>query len=95
MKDPTTYMVTNKKDGVIYIGVTSDLKGRIKKHKDKTYTKSFSAKYNVNKLVWFEKHPYMMDAIKREKQLKAGNRKRKIQLIEEANPEWRDLFEEI
>ncbi len=93
MKQPTTYITTNKPKSVLYIGVTSDLKGRIEKHKNKTYKYSFSARYNVDKLVWYEKHPSMWEAIKREKQLKAGNRNKKILLIEEKNPEWRDLYE--
>ena len=79
----------------MYVGVTSDLKGRIEKHKNKIYKTSFSARYNVDKLVWFEKHPDMMTAITREKQLKAGNREKKIKLIEEKNPEWRDLYEDL
>ena len=93
MKDPATYITSNKHNSVIYVGVTSDLKGRIEKHKNKTYKNSFSARYNVDKLVWFEKHPRMEDAIAREKQLKAGNRARKIKLIEEMNPQWRDLYD--
>jgi len=68
LKDPTTYITASKQYGVVYVGVTSDLKDRIEKHKNKTYKNSFTARYNVDKLVWFEKHPNMMDAIKREKQ---------------------------
>ena len=95
MKNPTTYITTNKPNGVLYIGVTSDLKGRIEKHKNKTYKNSFTAKYNADQLVWFQRFPTMWEAIAREKQLKAGNRKRKIQLIEEMNPEWQDLYESL
>ena len=62
-------MTTNKPNGVLYIGVTSDLKGRIEKHKNKTYKTSFSARYNVDKLVWFEVFPTMLEAIAREKQI--------------------------
>ena len=95
MKDPTTYITASKQHGVVYVGVTSDLKDRIEKHKNKTYKNSFTARYNVDKLVWFEKHPNMMDAIKREKQLKAGSRAKKVKLIEEINPEWRDLYSDL
>ena len=85
------YIMTNKPNGVLYVGVTSDLKGRVAKHKAKTYPNSFSAQYNLDKLVYFEKIDGMSKAIDREKQLKAGNRARKLKLIEGMNPEWRDL----
>jgi putative endonuclease len=89
------YITTNKPNGVLYVGVTSDLKGRIAKHKSKHYPNSFSAQYNLDKLVYFEKIDGMMKAIVREKQLKAGNRARKVKLIEGMNPEWRDLYGEL
>ena len=88
-------MTTNKPKGVLYVGVTSDLKGRIERHRNKTYKYSFSARYNVDRLVWYEKYPSMWEAIKREKQLKAGNRSRKMKLIEEMNPEWLDLYDDL
>ena len=88
-------MIANKKDGVIYIGVTSQLRKRIEKHKKKTYKNSFSAKYNVNKLVWYEEFTTMLEAIKREKQIKAGSRAKKIKLIESINPEWKDLYDTL
>lgn len=59
------------------------------------YPKSFTARYNIEKLVWYENYADIGEAIAREKQLKAGSRKKKIQLIEEINPEWKDLFEEL
>ena len=89
------YIMTNKPNGVLYVGVTSDLKGRVAKHKAKTYPNSFSAQYNLDKLVYFEKIDGMSKAIDREKQLKAGNRARKLKLIEGMNPEWRDLGGEL
>ncbi|NOR86640.1 MAG: GIY-YIG nuclease family protein [Bacteroidales bacterium] len=95
MKQPATYIVTNKADGVLYVGVTSNLKSRIAKHKNKTYKDSFTARYNVDKLVWFQELPIMHEAIAREKQLKAGSRAKKVKLIVEMNPEWRDLFEDL
>jgi len=89
------YIVTNRKDGVVYIGVTSELKYRIESHKTKKYKNSFSARYNLDKLVYFEEFDSIITARTREKQLKAGNRARKIKLIESVNPEWRDLYEEV
>jgi putative endonuclease len=89
------YIITNQHHTVLYVGVTSNLPGRIGKHRDKFYAKSFSAKYNVDKLVYFEVFDFIVDAIQREKQLKAGSRKRKEALINSMNPEWRDLFSEV
>ena len=88
-------MITNKNNSVIYIGVTSSLRARIWKHKIKFYPNSFTAKYNCNKIVWFECFPTIMEAIEREKQLKAGNRNKKENLINAMNMEWKDLWEEI
>jgi putative endonuclease len=79
----------------LYIGVTSDLHQRIKEHKEKRYAGSFSSRYDLNKLVYFEAFQMIEDAISREKQLKAGSRMKKIQLIEKMNPEWKDLYFEI
>jgi putative endonuclease len=86
------YITTNKPNGVIYIGMTTELKYRIQSHKNKKYARSFSAKYNVDKLVYFEEYPSILPAREREKQLKAGSRQAKIKLIEASNPEWKDLF---
>jgi putative endonuclease len=94
-KTSWVYIVTNRRDGVLYIGVTSDLKGRIAKHKNKTNPYSFSAQYNLDKLVYFEQIDGIVKAIEREKQLKAGNRARKVKLIVGMNPEWRDLYAEL
>ena len=89
------YIMTNRRDGVLYVGVTSDIKGRMIKHKGKFYPNSFTAQYNLDKLVYYEKIDGMLKAIEREKQLKAGNRARKVKLIEGMNAEWRDLFAEL
>ena len=89
------YIITNKYNTVLYVGVTSNLPGRIGKHKDKFYPKSFTAKYNVDKLVYFEVFDSIVDAIFREKQIKAGSRKRKEELINSLNPAWKDLFWEV
>ncbi|MEW4922741.1 GIY-YIG nuclease family protein [Algibacter sp. 2305UL17-15] len=84
------YFMTNKNNTVIYIGVTSNLLKRVYQHKTKAF-KGFTAKYNCDKLVYFEDFSDINDAIGREKQLKAGNRKRKEDLINKDNPDWNDL----
>ena len=85
--------MTNQKRTVLYIGVTSNLPGRVKQHKEGKGGK-FTAKYRVFHLVYFEQFGSIMDAIMREKQLKSGSRADKIALIESVNPEWKDLSEE-
>ena len=89
------YLTANKKNGVIYAGVTSELKYRIKSHKSKKYKNAFTAKYNVDKLVYFEEYESIITARAREKQIKAGSRAKKIKLIESKNQEWKDLFETL
>ena len=89
------YIVTNKPNGVLYTGVTSELKHRIRSHKTKKYKNSFSARYNLDTLVYFEKFDSIITAKEREKQIKAGSRAKKILLIESINPEWKDLFETL
>ena len=90
-----TYLTSNRKNGVIYTGVTSELKYRIKSHKTKKYKGSFTGRYNADKLVYYEKYDSIITARAREKQIKAGSRAKKITLIENKNPEWKDLFETI
>ena len=90
MKKSHVYFLTNKNNTVIYIGVTSDLQKRICQHKTKAL-KGFTAKYNCDKLVYFEEFNDIREAIAREKQLKSGNRVKKEQLIISKNPEWKDL----
>ncbi len=94
MKKPAIYIITNKPNGVLYIGVTSHLQQRIWQHKEKS-VEGFSRKYNCHQLVYFEVHETMEDAILREKQLKVWKRNWKIRLIEELNPDWKDLYEDI
>ncbi len=89
------YILFNKKNGTLYTGVTSDLARRIYEHKTKCHPKSFSAKYSVDKLGFYEEHSTIDDAIAREKQIKAGSRANKICLIESMNPDWKDLYDEI
>jgi len=91
----TVYILTNIHNAVLYIGVTSDLFTRIPQHKTKFYEKSFTAKYNCNKLVYYETYARIEDAITREKQLKKWKREWKDKLIAEMNPEWKDLFENL
>lgn len=95
MKPGFVYIITNKYQTVVYTGVTSNLPQRILQHKNKKYPKSFSAKYDVNILVYYEQFQWIGDAITREKQIKAGPREAKNDLIRSINPTWKDLFEEI
>lgn len=76
------YIITNKNNTVLYTGVTSELRARIDQHKSKYYPNSFTAKYNCNKIVWYERFDYIEEAIAREKQIKAGNRMKKEELIQ-------------
>ncbi len=94
MKTGYVYIITNKNNTVLYTGVTSDLIKRIDQHKNKVVT-GFSAKYNCNKLVYYEIGNGMEGCILREKQIKAGSRQKKIQLIEGMNPLWKDLYNDI
>ena len=91
---PAVYILASKYQGVLYLGVTSNLPQRIWQHKHKLVD-GFSRQYNVDCLVWFELHDEMYAAITREKQIKKWNRAWKIELIEAQNPDWSDRFEEI
>ena len=93
-KLPCVYILTNKPRGTLYIGVTSNLPQRIWQHKNKV-TKGFTEKHKLNKLVWYELHDNMMSAIEREKALKAWNREWKIRVVEEMNPTWGDLYDDL
>ena len=95
MKPGFIYIITNKNNSTLYIGVTSNLPNRIEEHKEKRFQNSFSSRYNLNKLVYYEQFQMIGDAIGREKQLKAGSRKSKLELIESVNPNWVDLYDEI
>jgi putative endonuclease len=88
------YILSSQTAGTLYIGVTSDLVKRISQHKIGT-TKGFTSKYKISRLVWYEVHNDIENAIQREKQIKEWQRKWKIQMIEQTNPEWRDLFKEV
>ena len=90
-----TYITTNRPNGVLYVGFTNDIFRRITEHKARHYPNAFSAQYNLDKLVYFEMFETAAEAYAREQQMKAGNRARKIKLIESMNPRWLDLYEEI
>ena len=88
------YIVASKKNGTLYIGVTGDLVKRTYEHKQNAVD-GFTKKYNVHNLVYYETYRDIEDAILREKQMKKWNRKWKIRIIEESDPEWKDLYNEI
>ena len=92
MKPGFVYILANKNNTTLYVGVTSNIIVRVKQHKEKYNTKSFSARYNLNKLVYYKAFQEIGDAIAKEKQLKAGSRAKKIELIESINPNWDDLY---
>ena len=94
MKSYFVYILASKKNGTLYMGVTSDLIKRVWQHKHKA-NNGFTADYNVDKLVYFEDTIDVLSAIAREKQLKKWNRAWKIRLIEEKNPDWKDLYTDI
>ncbi|WP_059175621.1 GIY-YIG nuclease family protein [Thermodesulfovibrio aggregans] len=88
------YIMTNPANTVLYTGVTSDLKKRVYEHKNKL-ADGFTKKYNVVKLVYYEVYENITDAIMREKQIKGGSRRKKIELINKFNPQWKDLYDDI
>jgi predicted GIY-YIG superfamily endonuclease len=94
MRQPCVYIVASKRRGTLYTGVTSDLPRRAYEHREGV-VKGFTTKYGCKILVWYEAHATMIDAITREKQIKAGSRADKIVLIEAVNPEWKDLYDTL
>jgi putative endonuclease len=93
-KQPAVYILASKRNGTLYIGVTSDLIKRIWEHKN-NMVEGFTKRYGVHQLVWYEVHESMESAIEREKRLKEWKRKWKLELIESSNPNWQDLFNTI
>ncbi|MBI2088919.1 MAG: GIY-YIG nuclease family protein [Deltaproteobacteria bacterium] len=93
-KQPCVYILASKRNGTLYIGVTSDLPKRAWEHR-KNLVEGFTKRYGVHRLVYYETHADMVSAITREKQLKKWRRGWKLRLIEGRNPQWRDLWEEI
>ena len=94
MKQPCVYIVASKRHGTLYTGVTANLLRRAFEHRE-GLVKGFSAKYGCKILFWYEPHESMIEAITREKQLKAGSRAKKLALIEGLNPGWKDLYETL
>ena len=93
-KQPCVYLLASKRNGTLYVGVTSDLVKRVWEHRDEL-AEGFTKKYGIHLLVYYEMHQDMLSAIAREKQIKKWNRAWKLRLVERANPEWRDLWSEI
>jgi putative endonuclease len=94
MKQPAVYILATRRNGTLYTGVTSDLVKRTIEHKSHAIP-GFTKAYGVDQLVWFEAHPTMESAIRREKAIKEWRRAWKLALIERANPCWKDLFDSI
>jgi putative endonuclease len=88
------YILTNQRNTVLYTGVTGDLRARVQQHQEKLLS-GFTERYNVSKLVYYEVGGDASGAIAREKQIKAGSRRKKIELINGLNPEWRDLYRDL
>jgi predicted GIY-YIG superfamily endonuclease len=86
--------MANKRDGTLYTGVTANLPRRAFEHREGA-VEGFTKKYGCNRLVWYEPHQRMDEAIAREKQIKGGSRARKLALIESFNPDWKDLYETL
>jgi len=93
-KNGYVYIMASKKYGTLYVGVTSDLKKRVLEHKNNAVD-GFTKKYKVHTLVYYEFGESIEGAIMREKQIKGGSRKDKINLIERSNPEWKDIFDSL
>ena len=94
MKQYYVYILTNKRNGTLYVGVTSDILKRIYEHKYKL-TEGFTEKYDLKQLVFYEIHNDIEEAILREKRIKKWNRQWKINLIQKNNPQWNNLYESI
>ena len=89
-----TYILTNANRTTLYVGVTSDLVQRVYEHKSHIYKNSFTAKYNLELLVYYEEHDDIADAIAREKEIKKWRREKKVLLVETFNPTWKDLYDD-
>jgi putative endonuclease len=94
MKQPCVYIMANERNGTIYTGVTANLPRRTYEHREGLF-KGFTSAYECKLLVWYEPHERTDQAIAREKQIKAGSRKRKLALIEAMNPTWKDLYDAL
>ncbi len=94
MKQPAVYIMANRRNGTLYTGVTSNLPKRVYEH-GKGVVPGFTSRYGCKLVVWYQVYDSMNDAIAREKQIKAGSRRKKIELIEKMNPGWRDLYDDL
>jgi putative endonuclease len=94
-KGGCVYILTNDRHTTLYVGVTEDLYSRVIEHREKKYVKSFTSRYNLTKLVYYEAFYSIEEAIAREKQIKGGSRSDKEKLINSMNSEWKDLFDEV
>jgi putative endonuclease len=94
MKQPCVYIVANRRRGTLYTGVIANLPRRAFEHRG-GLVKGFSTKYGCKMLAWYELHETMLEAITREKQIKAGSRAKKLALIQALNPDWKDLYETL
>jgi putative endonuclease len=94
MKQPAVYIMASGRNGTLYVGVTSNLPQRAYQHRQGLIP-GFTLRYCCKSLVWYEVYDDMANAIAREKQIKAGSRRKKLELIEAMNPEWRDLFDDL
>ena len=93
-KHPCVYMLASRRNGTLYVGVTSDLVKRVWQHRN-NLVEGFTKRYAVHTLVWFEQHETMESAIVREKTIKEWRRRWKLNLIEQKNPEWRELYDDL
>ena len=94
LRQPCVYLLANKRSGTLYVGVTSNIAQRVWQHKN-DLRPGFTSRYGVHRLVWYEAHDTMESAITREKAIKEWKRDWKIELIENSNPSWRDLFSDL
>jgi putative endonuclease len=93
-RQPCVYILASRRNGTLYVGVTSNLPGRIWQHRNDA-VEGFTSRYGVHVLVWFEVHETMESAIVREKAIKEWKRAWKVELIQRSNPDWRDLYYDI
>lgn len=93
-KQPCVYILSSRRNGTLYVGVTSDLIKRVWEHKN-GLAEGFTKRYKVHDLVWYEMHGTMENAIHKEKMIKEWKRQWKLELIEKDNPNWQDLYEEL
>ncbi len=94
MREPCVYIVASRRNGTLYTGVTADLLRRVQDHRTGSGSE-FTRRYGCRLLVWYERYERIVDAIAREKQIKAGSRRAKLALIESMNPDWVDLYETL